>query len=580
MMSQEKTMLYLTDLPFGASVPEIKEFLNKYHDKIILINPEQNPRNNRKTLAMKVLFKDNESANKCRIEMNLRKLRGKSVRIMWDERDTSIRYNIKNNLFIKGIPKTTTPREVYEYFLKFGDISSCKVSESEDGTHNGYGYITYFNIEDAEKAISETKDKKIFDSNDVIVDHFHKRNERILNSNDNQKIYINNFPENYTKEDLTKLCSDYGTVQSCDIFLDNLCKKFGIVQFSSDTQAKEALSKLNQKEVNGQKLMVKFFQTKYEHKQYLENSTKRINEQNAKCNLYIKNIPLTAKEEDLNKIFSKYGNVTSTKIEKNKIEKKDEKGKFELVSKGFGYISFDNPESAKKAMEDLNGKYLQGFESWNRTLEIDLFLTKIERQFAENKEYNSNYLMNYPNNQSNTPNFINQYPYPYPFTPEKYYPPQILPIHFSQFNNFGNNYNYNYGKNIRRGGNKYYRNNYRNNYYRGGRMKYNNYNNKQQRQQQNNNKEEEANRNKIDLTEYNKLETEQDKKDFLGEKIFKAIEESPIASEKKIDIETIGRITGMIIELPDKNEIVEILENPDALNSRIDEALKLLDWKE
>ena len=73
MMSQEKTMLYLTDLPFGASVPEIKEFLNKYHDKIILINPEQNPRNNRKTLAMKVLFKDNESANKCRIEMNLRK---------------------------------------------------------------------------------------------------------------------------------------------------------------------------------------------------------------------------------------------------------------------------------------------------------------------------------------------------------------------------------------------------------------------------------------------------------------------------------------------------------------------------
>ena len=231
-------------------------------------------------------------------------------------------------------------------------------------------------------------------------------------------------------------------------------------------------------------------------------------------------------------------------------------------------------------MEDLNGKYLPGFESWNRTLEIDLFLTKIERQFAENKEYNSNYLMNYPNNQSNTPNFINQYPYPYPFTPEKYYPPQMLPIHFSQFNNFGNNYNYNYGKNIRRGGNKYYRNNYRNNYYRGGRMKYNNYNNKQQRQQQNNNKEEEANRNKIDLTEYNKLETEQDKKDFLGEKIFKAIEESPIASEKKIDIETIGRITGMIIELPDKNEIIEILENPDALNSRIDEALKLLDWKE
>ena len=35
----------------------------------------------------------------------------------------------------------------------------------------------------------------------------------------------------------------------------------------------------------------------------------------------------------------------------------------------------------------------------------------------------------------------------------------------------------------------------------------------------------------------------------------------------------------MIIGLPDKNEIIEILENPNILNSRIEEALKLLDWK-
>ena len=32
----------------------------------------------------------------------------------------------------------------------------------------------------------------------------------------------------------------------------------------------------------------------------------------------------------------------------------------------------------------------------------------------------------------------------------------------------------------------------------------------------------------------------------------------------------------MIIELPDKNEIIEILENPIVLNDRIEEALSLL----
>ena len=573
MITQEKTMLYLTDLSFGISIQDIKDFLSNYQNKIIFINPDQNPRNknNRKPLAMKVLFKDYESANQCRIEMNLRKLRGKSVRIMWDERDTSIRYNTKNNLFIKGIPKTTTPREVYEYFLQFGDISSCKINEDDFGNHNGYGYITYYNIDDAQKAIEESKDKTIFGTNNIEITHFQKKNERIINSNDNQKIYISNFPDKYNESDITKLCSEYGKVENCNIFLDNLAKKFGIIQFSSENEAKEALNKLNEKEIDGKKIMARLFQTKYEHKQYLQNSTKRINEQNANCNLYIKNIPLTAKEEDLNRIFSKYGNVISVKIEKNKIEKKDDKGKFELVSKGFGYLSFDKPESAKNAIEDLNGKYLPGFESWNRTLIIELFMTKNERKFAENQHLNStNYFIN-PNNPPY--NYVGGFPYPYSYP----LPGPMPPMSFNQYNNYGNNYNYGFKKNWRGGNKNNYRNNFRNNNYRGN--KKNNNNNRQPKNDLNE-ENKEINKNKIDLTEYNKLEDEGEKLDFLGEKIFKAIEDSQIASERKIDINTISRITGMIIGLPDKNEIIEILENPNILNSRIEEALKLLEGKE
>ena len=564
MISQEKTMLYLTDLPFGIGIPDIHEFLSNYLDKIILINPDQNPRNknNRKPLAIKVLFKDYESANKCRTEMNLRKLRGKSIRIMWDERDVTIRYNTKNNLFIKGIPKNITPREVYEYFLQFGDISSCKICEDEFGNHNGYGYITYYKIEDAQKAIDESKDKKIFDSNNIEISPFQKRNERIINSYDNRKIYINNIPEKYTREDLEKLCNKYGKVEDCNIFIDKICKNFGIVQFSSENEAKEALNKLNGKEIDGNILTSKIFQTKYEHKQYLENSTKRINEQNINCNLHIKNIPLTVKEEDLTKIFTKYGNVISARIEKSKVEKKEEKGKFEIVSKGFGYISFDKPESAKNAMEDLDGKFLPGFESWSKPLIIELFMTKKERQLVENTEMNN---MNYFMPQNNLGPY--QYSFPYYSYPQTN---QWLP---QQFNNYSNNYSYGYKRNYNRGGNKNNYRIYRNNNFRGKK----NYNN---RQQYNNEIEEEKNKNKIDLTEYHNLESEQDKKDFLGEKIFKAIGDSAIASEKKIDMETIGKITGMIIELPDKKEIIEILENPAILRNRIEEALNLLEWKE
>ena len=575
-------MLYLTDLPFGISTQDIQEFLSKYQDKIIFINPDQNPRNRdkRRPLAIKVLFKDYESANNCRIEMNLRKMRGKSVRIMWDERDASIRHNTKNNLFIKGIPKTTTPREVYEYFLKFGDISSCKINEDEQGNHFGYGYITYYNLNDAQKAIDETKDKKIFDTNNFEVSHFQKRNERIINSNElnNQKIYVSNIPEKYTTTELTKLCSEFGNIQTCNIYIDNLGKNFGIVQFSSPQEAKDAVDKLDGKEIDKNKLMVKLYQTKYEHKQYLQNSTQRINDLNANCNLIIKNLPLTAKEEDLIKIFSKYGTVTSARIEKNKLEKKDEKGKFELVSKGFGYISFDKPENAKNAMDDLNGKYLPGFESWSKTLTIELFMTKHERQFVENKEINlspanpSNYFMSNQNDPKNYQNFMGSYPYPYPYN----YPhgaPLMYPMPFNQNSYYGNNYGF---KRNRRGG--YNNNYYRNNNYRNNNYKNNNYNNKYKEKKQKVEQNEEKKK-KIDLTEYNNLQSIEDKKDFLGEKVFKAIEESAIASEKKVDMETIGKITGMIIELPNQKEIIEILENPSILDSRIEEALKLLGWK-
>ena len=83
----------------------------------------------------------------------------------------------------------------------------------------------------------------------------------------------------------------------------------------------------------------------------------------------------------------------------------------------------------------------------------------------------------------------------------------------------------------------------------------------------------------IDLSEYNKLTSPEEQKEYLGEIIFKAVENSPISEEKKFDIETIGKITGMILELPNRNEIIEILENSSILNYRIEEALNLLNWK-
>ena len=589
MKTLEKTMLYLTDLPYGINIIDIQGFLSNYKESIVKIMPPEMYQRNvfrGKALAIKVLFKDNESADKCRKEMNLRKLWGKSVRIMWEEMDTSLRYNTKSNLYIKGIPKTTTPREVYEYFMQFGDIFSCKVSENETGMHNGYGYITFYRSEDAEKAIQESKGKKIFGVDNVEISHFQKKNERMINTteNNNHKIFINNLPEKYSVSELNDLCKDYGKIENCNMYLDKIGKNFGIVEFSNEAEAKEAMAKLDGKEIEKNKINVQLYQTQFEHKQFLMNKSLRIREQKDKCNLIIKNIPLTSKEEDLEKTFKKYGEITSIRIEKNKIEKKDEKGKFELVSKGFGYISFDKPEDAKKAIEEMDQKFLPGFEGWNKPLEIDYFLTKNERQFVETHDMNiQNYLM--PPNQ-NTPFMVNIPPHQYPPAPfpQGMYPPMAphmpMPMRFPmiQFNHYNNYGYYNNNNNFynRRGGKKYNNNkgNKRNNY------RYNNNNNNKYRKDKEKEDEEYNNininiENKIDFNEYEKLDNDEDRKNFFGEKVFSIIEESQLAIDKKLTTEDIARITGMIIEIPYK-EIIETLQNPLLFKKRIAEALMLL----
>lgn len=65
-------------------------------------------------------------------------------------------------------------------------------------------------------------------------------------------------------------------------------------------------------------------------------------------NLYVKNLAEDVTEDLLRDKFSRFGKVCSLAIMKN------DKGR----SKGFGFVNFELPEEAKKAVEVLNGSLL------------------------------------------------------------------------------------------------------------------------------------------------------------------------------------------------------------------------------
>ncbi len=67
--------------------------------------------------------------------------------------------------------------------------------------------------------------------------------------------------------------------------------------------------------------------------------------------LYVGSLPYSWATEQLEELFSTYGRITSAAIVSDQATRK---------SKGFGFVELDTEEAAKKAMEALNGKEIEG----------------------------------------------------------------------------------------------------------------------------------------------------------------------------------------------------------------------------
>jgi len=503
---------------------------------------------------------------------------GKPCRIMWSQRDPSLRKSGQGNIYIKNLDPSIQSQDLYDNFSQFGTILSCKVELDENSKSKGFGYVHFEEVEAANKAISQINGIEL-EGKKVQVMPFQTKKQRSSSTGVVKftNIYIKNVPSQISEKDLAETFSQFGKVTSCVVMTDEngTGKGFGFLNFDTAEAAAKAVEALHEKDFHGQKLYVARAQKKAERAQQLRKQFEERKMKYQESNLYVKNLDDAVDDSKLHDLFSQYGNIVSAKV------MKDENG----TSKGFGFVCFSAPEEAHKAVLELNGRML-----FNKPLYVAL----AQRKEVRSAQLQAQYAHRHGGKiiPGNLP--FGQQPFPFVRNPNQPpfmgYPPQMMQGGMNPRARWGGRNQQHHQQHHQQQPHQQQPNqpNQQSNQpNQGGNVPYN-------RQQMPPKKQPNLPMNPIPNQQRNVQPQQQElpnnlssiistlgdldeegRKRVIGDHLYQKID-SFFKMNPEGNFNDSGKITGMLLESLDEQELINLAEDPNELTKRIEEAINVL----
>lgn len=162
--------------------------------------------------------------------------------------------NRRTNLIVNYLPQSMTDENFRVLFAKHGDIRSARIIRNKNtGYSYGFGFVDYFRLEDAERAI-ESLNGVVLGNKKIKVSFARPSSDEIKNAN----LYVTNMPANISEKEVRALFSQCGEIIQCRLLGNRLGSAF--ILFNLNEQAKCAIKMFHQQLVPGTtfRMSVKF----------------------------------------------------------------------------------------------------------------------------------------------------------------------------------------------------------------------------------------------------------------------------------------------------------------------------------